>query len=110
MRMSLSPLVPRKMLPAAKPTMMTGIRMVVITKPRVRMRSKYSRCAMIQTLRMEAPLRLGIEEAPYRLFEFGCGRGVDVFRGCFLNLFDEYLFERGFGDLEVGDTGGPERG
>src|SRR5580704_9253865 len=43
-------LEPRKILPKTKPARMTGIIMVVMRKPRVRMRSTYSRRAISQTL------------------------------------------------------------
>src|SRR5208283_969206 len=80
------------------PPMMSGIMRVVMRKPRVRMRSRYSRRAMSQTLCIEA--------ASVELVELGHGEFAAIFAGQgLLHLLDEDLFEGGFHDLEARDAG-----
>src|ERR1035437_8767690 len=85
------------MLPKMNPAMMSGIMTVVMMNPRVRMRSRYSRRAMSQTLIIEVAL--------LRLVELGHGEFPAVGDGQRLaNLLDKDVFEGGLGDLEAGDT------
>ena len=87
-----------KALPKINPPMMSGIMTVVMRKPRVRMRSMYSRRAMSQTLCIEA--------ASVGLVELGHGEFAAILAGqCLLDLLDEDLFEGGFHHLEARDAG-----
>src|SRR6266702_2946891 len=103
------------MLPKANPAMISGIMIVVMRNPRVRMRSMYSRCAISQTLRMETAPILGIEVAPRRFSEFGDGEfAIGLHRRRLLDLLDKDLFERRFrhfkaSDASVADRVGKER-
>src|ERR1035437_4035661 len=90
-------LEPRKMLPKMNPAMMTGIITVVMTNPRVRMRSMYSRRAISQTL--------CIEVAPRRFADFVHGRfAINLHRRALADFLDKDVFERGFRHLEARDA------
>ena len=86
------------MLPTMPPPMSSGMRMVVMRKALVRMRSRYSRLAMSQTLCM------GFAPAMAR-FEVDGGRRSQCLDAFATDLFDEDLFEGGLHDLEAGDAG-----
>src|ERR1700733_6715225 len=99
MARSLLALEPRKMLPPTNPAMISGIMTVVMTKPRVRIRSRYSRRATSQTLRNMDALLFHFRA------EFGNGELVAGVGRSLPDLVDEDVLEGGFGDLEVGDAG-----
>src|ERR1035437_4790076 len=105
MRISGAVLELRRTLPKMNSPMMTGIMTVVMRNPRVRMRSKYSRCAISQTLRMETAPILGIEEAPFRFAELVHGEfEVVLLRRFLLHVFDKDLLECRLGPLEGSES------